>query len=244
MSAEQCTEFPEPQDLKEILEIFDKLKDSVQAKKNVGPKLVEGIRKYCKDTDKFFKDSGSSGFLWNVFTNGSGIRKSILQNSRTFEKYNDLERDHAIHEDCVPRALKKCLPKAHAALLFMLFNCDTAFYGYSLGRWRDQKVNESGLSQDLHNWLTKEETLKPLTPGLIKRGFSTGNLAGSNTGQDVATAIAKMIKHDSAGDLQKFVLYLLLACPWDDALTGHALCFLYTFCSKVQGVSLEGKLKG
>ncbi|KAK1935305.1 secreted antigen 3, partial [Babesia divergens] len=87
------------------------------------------------------------------------------------------------------------------------------------------------------NWLTKEENLsRTLTPGLIKRGFSDSELKDSNgQGSTVAPLIAKIIKHDSAKALQNALSYLLFSCPWDDALLGHAICFLYTFCSKVIG---------
>ncbi|KAK1932192.1 hypothetical protein X943_003947 [Babesia divergens] len=120
----------------------------------------------------------------------------------------------------------------------MLFNCDGGMKTYSLGAWSGQKVNDSGVStKDLFNWLTKEKTLsgssKPLTPGLIKRGFSDSELDESNDGSTVATAIAKIIKHDSAKALQNALSYLLFSCPWDPSLLGHAICFLYKFCEKV-----------
>ncbi|KAK1939099.1 secreted antigen 1 [Babesia divergens] len=44
--------------------------------------------------------------------------------------------------------------------------------------------------------------------------------------------------------LKKLLADLLFVFPWDPSLLGHALCFLYKFCSKVQDGSLEGKLKG
>ncbi|KAK1934917.1 secreted antigen 1 [Babesia divergens] len=247
MTTEQCTSFPEPNDLKEILELLHKIGESVQAKKNVGQKLLKDVQKYCKDTDQFYKDSGSSGFLWNVFQYAGTVRQNILKNSRTYPKYNNLDSSHGIHNDCVAEALKKCLPKAYAALYFLLFmGSNTDFSTLQGGQWHDQKVNGSDRSKkDLHNWLTKEKSgeggvyEKPLTPGLIKRGFSAGNLHTSNTGQTVATAIAKIIKHDSAGDLQKVFLYLLFACPWDPALTGHACLFLVKFCSEVETDSVN-----
>ncbi|KAK1934392.1 secreted antigen 3 [Babesia divergens] len=113
---------------------------------------------------------------------------------------------------------------------------NTDFSTLQGGQWHDQKVNDSGGSgTDLFNWLTKEKNLsRTLTPGLIRRGFSTGNLAGSNTGQTVATQIKTIIKHDSAGPLQKVLLYLLFSCPWDDSLLGHACLFLHKFCSEVE----------
>ncbi|KAK1935513.1 hypothetical protein X943_000324 [Babesia divergens] len=102
------------------------------------------------------------------------------------------------------------------------------------GQWKDQNVNGSGRSgQNLKNWLTDEKTLKPLTPGLIRRGFLGRQLKDSNDGSMVATVIAKIIKHDNPEALQKALSYLLFSCPWDNALLGHALCFVTKFCSEV-----------
>ncbi|KAK1935275.1 hypothetical protein X943_003841 [Babesia divergens] len=44
--------------------------------------------------------------------------------------------------------------------------------------------------------------------------------------------------------LQNLLADLLFVCPWDNALLGHAICFLYTFCSKVSAEEgLKEKLK-
>ncbi|KAK1939093.1 secreted antigen 1 [Babesia divergens] len=116
----------------------------------------------------------------------------------------------------------------------MLFNCDGGMKTYSLGAWSGQNVNGSGGSgKDLNNWLTKVENLKPLTPGLISRGFLGSELKNSNDGSTVAPLIKNIIKHDNPGDFQKVLASLLFACPWDPSLLGHALCFLYKFCEKV-----------
>ncbi|KAK1939080.1 secreted antigen 1 [Babesia divergens] len=233
-----CTEFPEPQDLKEILELLHKLNDARSISGAVLVTLEGEAKKYFKDSDS----DGLSSVLWNVFTKAKEIRGSIISDTGTYQKYSSLD-SHEGH-DCVPNALKKFLPRGYAALLFMLFNCDSEFSGYSLGAWRDQKVNGSGGStKDLFNWLTKEETLKPLTPGLIKRGFSD---LSSNDGQTVADNIKTIISHESTGPLQKALSHLLFACEWDPALLGHACLFLHKFCSEVstEGERLKGKFKG
>ncbi|KAK1940201.1 secreted antigen 3 [Babesia divergens] len=121
------------------------------------------------------------------------------------------------------------------------------------GQWKNQNVNGSGASgQKLSQWLTDEKSVggysdtRTLTPGLIKRGFpSQTSKLTSNTGETVADNIKNIITHNTPGPLQKVLLYLLLVCPWDNALLGHALCFVTKFCSKVSAEgSLEGKLKG
>ncbi|KAK1935514.1 secreted antigen 1, partial [Babesia divergens] len=243
MTTEQCTDFPEPESLKEILELLDKLSDARTLKDSVGQKLLEDVETYCKDADQFYKDSGSrSGFLWSVFSNAYGIRASILQNSGTYDKYNDLESSHGKHEDCIAEALKKCLPKAFAALYFLLFMGDKSLGGIQGGQWKNQNVDGSrSFGQNLKNWLTDNRLV---TPGLIRRGFSDSELKGSNDGSTVATAIARIIKHDSAKALQKALSYLLFSCPWDPSLTGHACLFLHKFCDKVTGgKSLEESFK-
>ncbi|KAK1935310.1 secreted antigen 3 [Babesia divergens] len=84
--------------------------------------------------------------------------------------------------------------------------------------------------------------------GLVKRGFYDvkSNLQ-SNRGSTIASYMQPLVTHEnpngtSAGALQKALSYLLFSCPWDDALTGHAICFLSTFCSKVNN-NLEAQVK-
>ncbi|KAK1933762.1 putative RIBOSOME BINDING PROTEIN-1 [Babesia divergens] len=218
---QQPCKFKDPDTLKDILELLEKLMDARSISSPVLGKLEEEAKKY-------FKESDILSPLATVFTRASGIRSTILE-SPSYDKYSSLT-GHEGH-DCVPRALKTCLPKAYAALLFMLFNCDTAFSGYSLGEWSGQKVNGIGSSHDLYQWLTDDRLV---TPGLIKRGFLDRDLDDSNDGQTVAPVIKQIISHDSAGPLQKVLLYLLFVCPWDPSLTGHALCFLSMFCVTVQ----------
>ncbi|KAK1937962.1 secreted antigen 3 [Babesia divergens] len=108
------------------------------------------------------------------------------------------------------------------------------------GQWHDQKCDGTndygrghgyGSKVDLQLWLIDQ---KGSGTGLVKRGFSAGNLHNSNKGQNVATAIKEILKHDSAGPLQNVLLYLLFVCPWHASLLGHACVFLSTFCLKVQ----------
>ncbi|KAK1936910.1 hypothetical protein X943_004039 [Babesia divergens] len=126
-----CSEFPEPKNLKEILELFEKLNGSSTAKRNVGPQLLKDVRKYCKETTKFYKSGSGSEVLWNVFQNSQHVRQNILEGSelKQYGKYDKLEDLHAKHEDRVAEALKKCLPKAYAALLFMLYHCESELGG-------------------------------------------------------------------------------------------------------------------
>ncbi|KAK1940740.1 secreted antigen 3 [Babesia divergens] len=101
------------------------------------------------------------------------------------------------------------------------------------GAWSDQKCDHRsyGSKVDLYLWLIDQ---KGENSGLVKRGFTHSDGFTSKKGSEVATAIANIITHDSAGDLQNVLLYLLLACPWHDSLLGHACLFLSTFCDRVQ----------
>ncbi|KAK1939115.1 secreted antigen 1 [Babesia divergens] len=241
--SETCN-FQEPGTLKDILELLAKLYNASSLKDSVGQKLSEDVRKYCKDAQKFY--GSHSGFLSTVFTNGSGIRSTILENSMTqYDKYKDLDRDHGSHKDCVKKiseALKECLPRGYVALYYLYFMCSTECSRMHGGQWSGQKVNGSGGSgQDLYKWFTQ----KHITPELITRGFSQGKLKESNDGQIVAPVIKTIIKHDSPGDFQNVLVFLLFSCPWDHSLLGHAICFLDKFCSKVSAEEgLQEKLKG
>ncbi|KAK1935904.1 secreted antigen 1 [Babesia divergens] len=239
MTKQEVTcDFKDPKNLKDILDLLVKLGESVQAKKNVGQKLLQDVRKYCKDAEKFYQSGSGSEVLSTVFSNAYGIRSTILENSESSGTYNNFDRDHNA-QDCalnVAEALKKCLPKAYAALYFLLFmGSKTDFSTLQGGHWSNNNVNGSGGSgKDLFNWLTKEKNLsRTLTPGLIKRGFDQGKLHNSNDGSTVAPVIKQIIKHNTPGPLQNALSYLLFSCPWDDALLGHAICFLYEFCSRV-----------
>ncbi|KAK1932191.1 secreted antigen 1 [Babesia divergens] len=244
----QACNFEDPGSLKDILELLEKLNDASSLKKSVGQKLVQDVKKYFKDTDQFYKDSRSSGFLSTVFSNAYGIRSTILKNSRTYDKYKNLnDGAHESHEDqeCgekISEALKKCLPKAFSVLFFLYFMGSNRLGDISGGAWKNQNVDGSGRSgQKLYQWLTDNRLV---TPGLIRRGFLDSELNNSNNGSTVAPLIKQIIKHDSAGALQKALCYMLFVCPWHDALTGHACLFLHKFCDKVTGgKSLEESFK-
>ncbi|KAK1935267.1 secreted antigen 1 [Babesia divergens] len=236
MSVVACTSFPQPESLKDILELLHKIGESVQAKKNVGQKLLKDVETYCKDAEKFYKDSSShSGFLSTVFTKAKEIRGSILQNSRTFEKYSSLDSGHGKHNDCIAEALKKCLPKAYAALYYLYFmgsqDLKSSIQG---GKW-DSGTNKCNASGTMFNkWLTDDQYDVKMK-GLISRGFSgVKSSLTSNTAENVAEQIKQSLGHESPGPLQNVLVFLLFVCPWHDSLLGHAICFLSTFCLKVQ----------
>ncbi|KAK1940744.1 secreted antigen 1, partial [Babesia divergens] len=234
MTVVACTDFPEPNDLKEILELLEKL---VTAHGVSG--AVLGTLE--KEAQKYFKDSDIISSLGSVFTNAQSIRGSIISDTHTYPKYSSLDRDHGKHNDCVPRALKKCLPKAFAALYYLYFmGSQSLKETIKGGKWHDYACNgndydyrSSGSKVDLYLWLIDQ---KGENSGLVKRGFTHSDKHSftSNTGETVATVIANIIKHDTPGDLQNVLLYLLLACPWHDSLLGHACLFLSTFCDQVQ----------
>ncbi|KAK1935541.1 secreted antigen 1, partial [Babesia divergens] len=232
-------DFEDPGSLKEILELLEKLNGSGTARS------VSGAVSEKLDTEakKYFKDSHLAAFLGLVFPGASLIRSTILDSSRGYDKYSGLnDTAHTGHSGCaekISKALKRFLPQGYVALYYLYFMCSNDCSGIGGGTWNSYNVKDSG--QKLSKWFTQ----KRLTPELIRRGFSQGDLDHSNDGQTVAPVIKQIITHDSAGPLQKVLVFLLFSCPWDDALTGHALCFLYTFCSKVSAEgSLEEKLKG
>ncbi|KAK1940751.1 secreted antigen 1, partial [Babesia divergens] len=187
-------DFQEPGTLKDILDLLVKLNDASSLKNSVGQKLVQDVRKYFKDAEKFYQSGSHSEVLSTVFSNAYGIRGSILQSSGTYPKYNNLDNSHEDH-DCVPRALKKCLPKAFAALYFLLFMGDKSLGGIQGGHWSNNNVDGSRSSgQNLKNWLTDEQNLsRTLTPGLIKRGFSTGELHKSSDGSMLVGPLKKAV---------------------------------------------------
>ncbi|KAK1932196.1 secreted antigen 1 [Babesia divergens] len=242
MAEQQPCNFEDPGTLKDILELLAKLSESRTLKNSVGQKLLEDVQKYCKDAEKFY--GSHSGLLMTVLQYAGNIRSSILKNSQsseTYDKYKDLETEHGSHERCVAEALKECLPRGYAALYYLYFMCSNDCKSMHGGAWNNNNVKDSG--QKLYKWLTDDRTVT--MPELIDRGFSQGKLKESNDGDTVATLIAKIIKHDSAGPLQSALSYLLFVCPWEEFLLGHALCFLNTFCSKVSAEEgLQEKLKG
>ncbi|KAK1937960.1 hypothetical protein X943_000762 [Babesia divergens] len=119
---------------------------------------------------------------------------------------------------------------------------NTDFRTLQGGHWSNNNVNGSGSSgQNLKNWLTKEKTFgggssKPLTLGLIRRGFLDSELKNSNDGSTVAQELKKAVSltpNTDYGSLQNVLCGLMFVCSWDASLLGHAICFLYKFCSKV-----------
>ncbi|KAK1935531.1 secreted antigen 3 [Babesia divergens] len=234
----QCT-FQEPKDLKEILELLAQLNVTDVFKRKVAEKLLDDVQEYCNGPlDSFYQpsDTSSSGFLLDVFKNAQLIRGEIIESSQQsqYGNYNN-GYIHAYHESCIKQyaeVLKKLLPKSYSALFFMYFmGSNTDHSGIGGGGWSDQRCDSTGGFKNVfYNWLTDDSTVK--MEDLVTRGFSTRDLSSHNA-QEVATAIAKILKHDSPGPLQKVLLYLLFSCEWDNSLLGHACVFLVKFCDGV-----------
>ncbi|KAK1935253.1 secreted antigen 3 [Babesia divergens] len=253
MTEAKACNFEDPGTLKDILDLLVKLDGARSLKAFVGQKLSEDVKKYCNGSESFYNPYRSSGLLWNVFQYAGTVRSTILKSSETFDTYNNLDSEHGKHEDCIAEALKKCLPKAYAALYFLFFMGSQSLGGIQGGDWHDYACNgtdyyyrSSGSKVDLYLWLNDR---KGENTGLVKRGFPLDKHSFTNKkGSEVATQIKTIITHSTAGPLQKVLLYLLFSCEWDNALTGHALCFLYHFCDKVTEYqvsnNLQGKLKG
>ncbi|KAK1937196.1 secreted antigen 3 [Babesia divergens] len=237
MAAEgDCSNFPQPGSLKDILELLAKLYKAESLKKSVGQKLLQDVQTYCKGSDNFYKSgSSSSEVLSGVLYGAYETRTYILETSEQtkYGTYNDLEDLHGTHEDCVPRALKKCLPQGYSALYYLYFMCYSGLDTIKGSQWTSETCDGSRSSdQNLKNWLTDQEGTSD--SGHIKRGFSDMDLKNS-MGLQVAPVIKQIISHDTPGPLQKALSYLLFSCDLDHALLGHACAFLIKFCSEVKG---------
>ncbi|KAK1937983.1 putative RIBOSOME BINDING PROTEIN-1 [Babesia divergens] len=223
----QCN-FQEPGTLKDILELLDKLKDAYGISGAVLLKLEGEVEKYFNVTEDSY---GLTSSLGGVFTKAILIRKSILKNP-SYETYSHISGGHT---DCalkVAEALKKCLPKAYAALYYLYFMGDKTFNGNK--GWESNKCDET--RNIFYKWLT-DDSHYGKTPGLLKRGFpeETSSLT-SNTAETVADELKSAVSLNIQGDdgsLQNVLCGFMFVCSWDPALTGHACLFLSTFCSMV-----------
>ncbi|KAK1935545.1 secreted antigen 1 [Babesia divergens] len=236
--------------LKDILEELGKLYTTTGTRHKVFQQLRTYLKAYCGDTylDAFYKDYGSSMFGGTILLltdAGKKISEAILQKPSWTSRWED---PHAKHPQCIQKyaeALKKCLPELFSALYYLYFNVSKECKEIKGGKWNNVKVNQN--HEKLGEWLTEDHDMTDL----ITRGYKLGELNTSNTGQNVADPLKKAVSltlGSDYGSLQNVLCGLMFVCKWDDALTGHALCFLYTFCEKVMeyqvGGDLQGKLKG
>ncbi|KAK1934355.1 putative RIBOSOME BINDING PROTEIN-1 [Babesia divergens] len=252
MTMTSC-DFKDPETLKDILVELGKLHNATSTRHKVFEQLKIYLKAYCGDTylNDFYQDLGGSygpsGSMKLLTKAGHDICETILQNSPTGGRHDTA---HSKHEgkDCaekISNALKKCLPKAYAALYFLLFMGSEDMNTLQGGQWKDYACNGNdydyrggygyGSKVDLYLWLTDR---KGENTGLVKRDFPTSTHdLNSNKGQQVADNIKQIIKHDSAAALQRVLCGFMFVCKWDDALTGHACLFLSMFCNKVNGDS-------
>ncbi|KAK1939113.1 secreted antigen 1 [Babesia divergens] len=239
--------------LKEILEELYKLQEW-DFKQSVFNHLKDGLRTYCGETylDAFYGSRGGSSYGGYIQAFTFDARNICLAIVKSVQWDGRSDNTHKDHPQCIQNyaeALKDCLPKTYAAFYYLYFMgsktdfsgmhggqwkdyaCDGLTYDYGSGRGRVSKV-------DLYLWLTD---VNGSGTGLVKRGFTHSDKHSftNKKGSEVATAIANIIKHDSPEALQKVLCGFMFVCSWDDALTGHAICFLHTFCSKVNGNSEE-----
>ncbi|KAK1939810.1 hypothetical protein X943_003554 [Babesia divergens] len=241
---EDDAHFKYPTDLKLVLHLMHKLHNggNEDFEKAVCGQLSAAISGFCNQSflEKFYNPSGSrpSGFLPNTLGAGYEILAQITKNLIN-GPYKSINKSDP---ECINKsvqALKENMPKVFSALLFLYFNVSTDCKEFGGGHWSSMQVNES--TQDLSQWRTDEQKTvgtgrKPLTPELIRRGFTHSDSLKSSTGQDIVNEIkmaVSLMPDESNGSLQSVLSYMLFACPWDPALTAHACLFLYQFCFKV-----------
>ncbi|KAK1932186.1 secreted antigen 3, partial [Babesia divergens] len=231
--------FQDPKNLKEILELLDKLNDARTTRHKVFEQLKNSLQNFCdnKYLDAFYRDRGSDygfgGSIQLLTKAGENVSEAILQRPPWDEH---LDREHAGHsgQDCalkIANAFKACLPKAFSALLFLFFNCDSGMTKFGGGSWNTLKVNGSG--ENLGRWLIGEDS----ESDFIARGFSGGELHTSNKGQKVAEELENAVSLTNSASLQKVLCGFMFVCKWHKALLGHTCLFLSTFCSRVSGDS-------
>ncbi|KAK1939071.1 secreted antigen 1 [Babesia divergens] len=240
MAAQECTSFPQPKNLKDILELLEKLYNAETTKKNVFQQLKSYLQGYCSASylEAFYGSRGGSSYGYSYSGSGSillltqagqNVSEEILQNPSWSRSFSDPHTG----QTCIKKyfnALKECLPKAFAALLFLFFNCDSDCRNFGGGHWNSMQVKDSGTP--LYHWLIAGSD----SDGFIARGFSGGDLDTSNDGQNVANPLKKAVSlrpSSTEGSLQNVLCGFMFVCKWDPALTGHAICFLSTFCSNV-----------
>ncbi|KAK1935276.1 secreted antigen 1 [Babesia divergens] len=250
-----CDYQPRHDTLKEILEELGKLYNAETTKSKVFQQLRTYLKAYCGNgyLQAFYKDYGSDhgsgvssyggGTIQALTQAADRIGREILQKASWTSSHDTAHAEHT-GQTCGEKyfnAFKACLPKAYAALFFLFFNVSTECSGIGGGHWSSLPVKGSG--QNLNKWLTGSGS------DFIDRGFSHGELHPSKTGQNVVEQLKKAVSlrpDTNNGSLQKVLCGFMFVCKWDDALTGHAICFLSTFCSKVSGDSesfLQGKYK-
>ncbi|KAK1938359.1 hypothetical protein X943_000567 [Babesia divergens] len=206
---EQCI-FQDPRNLKDILELLEKLGNNHGSlKRTVGDKLEGEAKKYFNATE----DSQAFSVLTTVFSSANGIRTKILSNSGKYDTYSHISGDHSGCALKVSDALLKFLPRAYAALYYLYFMGDKSLEEtIQGGHWNSNKCDgKNGGGQIFYKWLTDEPHAAKM-PELIARGFpkETSSLT-DKTAQDVADNIKESLGHDSAGELQN-ALVLFVVC--------------------------------
>ncbi|KAK1936209.1 secreted antigen 3 [Babesia divergens] len=230
-----CIEFQQPTTLKDILDFLGRMDFLVSDKKHVFIKLLEELKAYCKNTDKFCHDSGGliGGSILLVCKYDQKIREALLKDVSGFSGKTGQYAKLTIPE-VYANAFKNHLPSLYSALYYLYFNVAKGCNKIGGGEWNDKKVQNT--ADSLGQWLTKEHTSKPFTPGLVKRGFNERELHNTNNGQNVATEIQNVLSHDSAKNLQNVLCCLLFACDWHEALLGHGVLFVWDFCNHADGL--------
>ncbi|KAK1935248.1 hypothetical protein X943_001831, partial [Babesia divergens] len=257
--SETC-DFQDPGTLKDILEELGKLHNATTSTRHkVFQQLRDGLNTYCGTAylDAFYGSRdygfGSSMFGGSILLltkAGQNVSEEILKSPPSWHGHLDnTHKDQTCGEKYF-NALKECLPKAYAALYYLYFmgsqSLEKTIKG---GKWHDHKCDGTD-SAMLNKWLTDDSHAAKMK-GLIKRGFSKEDLHDSNTGQKVAEQLKNAVSlrpDKTEGSLQNVLCGFMFVCKWDDALTGHAICFLYKFCDEVMSDQsrnvLRGKLEG
>ncbi|KAK1936824.1 hypothetical protein X943_002703, partial [Babesia divergens] len=242
-----------PGTLKDILVLMALVNDASTSKSGRTVKhsvcywYYEDAKMRFGDADKFYKlnegdpewGHGSGGYMWNVFEVAKEILEAIVKD------YGEMKRGskfsgHIEHFGCVTAALKNSMPRLYSALYYLYFMTSQDCSGIGGGKWNGLQFNQNGLQTFLTSQDENPNKGPPTsTFGILPGGFSDGELHGSNTGKDIADAISKIIKHDSPGDLQKVMCYILqlILVKWHDSLTGHAVLFLHELREKLTGSS-------
>ncbi|KAK1937973.1 secreted antigen 1 [Babesia divergens] len=246
MTKQEVTcDFKEPESLKDVLVELGKLDNATSTRHKVFQQLKESLQNFCGTAylQAFYRSrDGGYGFIGTILLltkAGQNVSEAIRQ---TTPWDGHLDREHRGHKDCalkIANALKKCLPKTFAALLFLLFNVSTECNQIGGGSWNTLKVNDS--ENSLGQWL-----IAGSGSDFIARKFLQGELNDSNKGQQVAEKLKNVVslKPDTnEGALQKVLCGLMFVFPWDDALLGHACLFLHKFCDEVEK-DARGNLQG
>lgn len=225
-----CEDLREPQTLREVLDLFGRLRHHPALREAITEKIHSKIEEFL--VPNVFSEVAVKEMLSQVFELLGILHQKLLTNPITYGIYGTML---PVTEACISRladVVIKNLPDVHSTLLALYYAGGRECKYIGGYQWSNEIFGSHNPKGILHQWLVDEIGVTK-DYGLMKRGFANEDLCNVNKSDSLSRYTGIRFKEGGLLSVGQYGLFFLSSGEFHDSQLVSVLLFLEEFCQEV-----------